>query len=46
MGVTFSPDSSPSTSEGYLTILVEPSGPNYEMKLRGTATSEQKQKDG
>ena len=43
MGVTFSPDSSPLTSEG---ILVEPSGPNYEMKLLGTATSKQKQEDG
>ena len=36
--VSFSPPSSPLVVDGYLMIHVEPNGPNYELKLRGTAT--------
>ena len=42
----FTPPSAPLTSEGSLMIHVEPSGPNYEMKLRGTAAEDERHRDG
>ena len=44
--VTFSPPSAPLTVEGCLSIHVEPSGPDYELKLRGTAIEQETQKEG
>ena len=38
--VSFSPPTSPLTIDGYLVIHVEPNGPSYELKLRGTAAKE------
>ena len=46
MNVCFSSPSAPLTSEGSLMIHVEPSGPNYEMKLRGNATEAERTRDG
>ena len=46
VSVCFSPPSAPLTSEGSLMIHVEPNGPNYEMKLRGTATDDERHRDG
>ena len=40
VSVSFSPPTSPLTIDGYLMIHVEPNGPDYELKLRGTATKE------
>ena len=46
VNVCFFSPSAPLTSEGSLMIHVEPSGPNYEMKLRGTATEAERTRDG
>ncbi len=38
MAVTFDPPTGPLISEGCVKIHIEPGGPWYELKIRGTAT--------
>ena len=38
MSVTFDPSTAPLIVEGVVEARVEPGGPRYEIKLRGTAT--------
>lgn len=46
VSVQFAPSPGLTTSEGLLMMYIDPSGPNYEMKLHGTAVESQSSEEG